>query len=99
MRSFSQGLEVVAGSLNAPGPQYAGDRRIVGYRCGGSGNGQQPDADLPYDCTDPRYGHVVAVIVVPDCSNGQSTSPDRRSHMAYSVDAECPPRTRATSRC
>ena len=91
VKSFPEGLEVVAGSMNAPGPQYAGVRRIVAYRCGGSGNGQQADSDLPYDCTNPKYGHVVAVIVFPDCSNGQPTSADHKSHMAYSVDGECPP--------
>ena len=40
---------------------------------------------------EPLTGVAQLFVGFPDCSNGEVDSADHRSHMAYSIDGECPP--------
>lgn len=81
---FPKGLQIIAGNSSATAPQPTS---VVYWGCGnGSGISK---VNAPPNCTghsDTTYVH----ISFPDCSTGAATSPDHRSHMAYSSGGACP---------
>ena len=89
---FPTDLKVIAGDHHATGPQPQNPgsgtgKLIAGWGCTGDTIAEQ-DSPLPIDCSTGK--NVVLQLQFPDCSNGQPTSADNRSHMAYSLRGECP---------
>jgi hypothetical protein len=101
---FPSGLEMVAGNSHALVPQspavtqwYCSDlkssfnygplRRPLGSKVTREPAPSLSDASLPR-CS--ARANLELQVNFPDCSNGQATSADHRSHMAYSVAGRCP---------
>jgi hypothetical protein len=86
---FPRGLEMVAGNSHAVTPQspnvtewYCGVLKSAFY-----GQMRRTISGIP-GCAAPT--NLELQVNFPDCSNGKPTSPDHRSHMAYSVNGRCP---------
>jgi hypothetical protein len=76
------GLMIIAGDHLADGPQPLS---VVGWHCGGSPR----LSSEPPTCTE--HAQLALRVTFPDCWDGERVdSDDHRSHMARSVDGECP---------
>ena len=84
-------VETIPIDLQAIGGNKSATRRAenpnVLWNCGGSGAGESPWADHPYDCT-PYLAKVTARIDFPSCWNG--TAPPRPDDLAYPSGGSCP---------
>jgi hypothetical protein len=78
-------LKILAGDPHATSPQPTS---VVYWGCGSGSSASKVSA--PPQCKPGDTGLTVHVIF-PDCWNGRDvTSPDHKSHMAYSKDGRCP---------
>jgi hypothetical protein len=93
VQPFPRGLEMVAGNSHAVTAQSA---KVTEWYCGVLksafyGPMRRPTsatvAGLPA-CAAPT--NLELQVNFPDCSDGQATSRDHRSHMAYSAGGRCP---------
>jgi Domain of unknown function (DUF1996) len=81
VKPFPAGLEMIAGSSTATGPQPG---HVMYWTCENGGPGAQ--TSRPVNC---GSGFVSIQIKFPDCWDGTHLdSADHRSHMAYSVDPD-----------
>lgn len=82
VRTYPDGLKIVAGDMTATTPQPVD---LAGWACGASSRHHATPPDCPPTAT------LNAVITFPDCWDGERVdSEDHRSHMANSSDGECP---------
>jgi hypothetical protein len=86
VRTFPNGLRMIAGDSGATAPQ---DKRSTFWNCGIAG-GAAPSSMVP-TCPDTRGSSLRLHVRFPNCWDGKRLdSPDHKSHMAYAMGARCP---------
>jgi hypothetical protein len=86
VRSFPNGLRMIAGDSKAITPQSL---RITYWNCGVTA-GVPPSSAVP-TCPDARGSFLRLHVRFPNCWDGKDLdSSDHRSHLAYSVRGTCP---------
>ena len=79
-------LKILAGNPHATSPQPS---EVMYWGCGDGSSVSR--ASAPPQCRPGDTG-LTAHVMFPDCWNGRdATSPDHKSHMAYSKKGICPP--------
>ena len=85
LRTWPARLKVLAGNPRATSPQSTS---VVYWGCGSGSSVSKVNA--PPQCRPGDKG-LTAHVIFPDCWNGRDvTSPDHKSHMAYSKEGRCP---------
>jgi hypothetical protein len=86
VRTFPNGLEMIAGDAKATSPQ---SMRITFWNCGVAG-GVPPSSTVP-TCPDARGSFLRLHVRFPSCWDGRNLdSADHKSHMAYAMGGRCP---------
>lgn len=86
VRTFPNGLRMIAGDATATSPQ---DRRVTFWSCG-IASGMRPSQTVP-TCPAVRGSFLRLHVRFPSCWDGRRIdSPDHKSHMAYARAGRCP---------
>ena len=85
VQAFPPGLEMIAGTSTATAPQ---DQRITSWSC--AGQPETRSSTIP-TCSTGGRSALVLHVRFPNCWDGAHLdSADHKSHMAYSVEGQCP---------